>query len=83
MTYVADGVLATCTYSAPGNLTNDTGQALPMSYDEENRLTRLDSGATVATYAYDGDNLKRKEIAMNGAVTTLIWDDTDYLGDVS
>ncbi|HRF61104.1 MAG TPA: hypothetical protein PLH94_14470 [Fimbriimonadaceae bacterium] len=67
----------------PENLSLDTGQALTMSYDEENRLTRVDSGATVATYAYDGDNLRRKEITLNGAVTTLIWDDTDYLGEVS
>lgn len=83
VTYVADSILATCMYSAPRNLTLDTGQALTMVYDEENRMTRLDSVAQVASYAYDGDNLKRLEIALNGATTTIIWDGTDYLGDVT
>lgn len=58
--------------------------------DEENRMTRLDSGAQVSTYAYDGDNLKRLEIATDIsqdpptlAVTTIIWDGTDYLGEIT
>ncbi len=90
VTYVADSVIATCTYSAPGNLTLDTGQGLTMAYDEENRMTLLDSGAQVSTYAYDGDNLKRLEIATDInqdpptlAVTTILWDGTDYLGEVT
>ena len=58
--------------------------------DEENRMTRLDSVAQVSTYAYDGDNLKRLEIATDIsqdpptlAVTTIIWDGTDYLGEIT
>lgn len=53
-------------------------------------MTRLDSGAQVSTYAYDGDNLKRLEIATDIsqdpptlAVTTLLWDGTDYLGEIT
>lgn len=38
-----------------------------------------DSGSAISTFAYDGDNLKRVEIAKNGAKTTLVWDGTDYL----
>jgi len=37
-------------------------------------------GASVATYAYSGDGLKRLEF-VDGAATTLIWDGSDYLGE--
>ena len=57
-----------------------------MSYDMENRLAvhkqMVDSDdpvLRVASYTYDGDGLKRREL-VNGAATTLIWDGTDYLG---
>ncbi len=33
---------------------------------------------SVASYSYDGDGLKRREL-VNGAATTLIWDGSDYL----
>ncbi len=35
-------------------------------------------GATVNTMTYDGDGLKRAEIAASGR-TTLVWDGADYL----
>ena len=61
-----------------------------MAYDEENRMTLLDSSTQVSTFAYDGDNLKRLEIGTDVsqdpptlAVTTLLWDGTDYLGEIT
>ena len=61
----------------------DTSGPLTMTYDEENRLRQLQSGATIATYSYDGDNLKRTEMALNGAITTLVWDGDEYLQERS
>jgi hypothetical protein len=49
-----------------------------MSYYFENRLKRHESGASVATYLYSGDGLKRVE-DVDGAYTTLVWDGQDYL----
>jgi hypothetical protein len=52
------------------------GQAdrpITMSYDKENRLSVHQSGASVATYAYSGDGLKRLEL-VDGVATTLVWD---------
>lgn len=36
-----------------------------------------------STYTFDNDNLKRLDIPLNGAKTTILWDGTDYLGDVT
>lgn len=33
---------------------------------------------SVASYTYDGDGLKRREL-VDGTPTTLIWDGSDYL----
>ncbi len=53
-------------------------------------MTLLDSSTQVSTFAYDGDNLKRLEIGTDVsqdpptlAVTTLLWDGTDYLGEIT
>jgi hypothetical protein len=36
---------------------------------------------TILTFTHDGDGQKRSE-NKNGVVTTLIWDGTDYLGEL-
>ena len=60
-------------------------QTLPlqttMTYDKENRMKTFAEDATIQTYTYDGDGQKRSE-NKNGVVTTLIWDGTDYLGEI-
>ena len=56
----------------------DPTGATTLTYDKENRLSRHENGGTVSTYSYDGDGLKRAEIVA-GAVTTLVWDGSDYL----
>ena len=53
-----------------------------MQYDKENRLVLSQEAAQTSTYQYSGDGLKRVEI-VSGAVTTLVWDGTDYLQGVS
>jgi len=55
-----------------------TGIRTTMLYDKENRLIWHKTGAAVNTMTYDGDGLKRNEIAGSGR-TTLVWDATDYL----
>ncbi|MBS1719860.1 MAG: hypothetical protein JST35_05380 [Armatimonadetes bacterium] len=39
------------------------------------------SVSLATTYTYSGDGLKRSEVA-DGVTTTLVWDGTDYLGEV-
>ncbi len=51
---------------------------ITMSYDGKNRLQVYQSTGAPTTYAYSGDGLKRLEIA-GSAITTLVWDGTDYL----
>ncbi len=53
-----------------------------MAYDKENRLKEHVEGAVVNAFLYDGDGLKRVEIG-GSARTTLIWDGSDYLGEVN
>jgi YD repeat-containing protein len=79
---VADGSLRTTyTYDDDGNQTVIALQAadlVTLSYDKENRMARHQDGATVVTYTYAADGLKRSEVAAGGT-TTLVWDGTDYL----
>ena len=60
---------STYTYDSNGNLTEiwpPAGNRTTMSYDKENRLIVHKEGATVNTMTYDGDGLKRAEIAASG-----------------
>jgi hypothetical protein len=52
-----------------------------MTYDKENKMKTWRQGTTVLTYTYAADGLKRSEITGTGT-TTLVWDGTDYLGEV-
>ncbi len=54
-----------------------------MTYDKENRMKTYTEGedTPVNTFTYDGDGQKRSE-NKHGTVTTLIWDGTDYLGEI-
>jgi len=80
----ATGGITTYQYSATGNLTTITEPAggsgvTTMAYDKENRLFLYSTAGSVgATYTYNGDGQKRTEQA-GGVLTTLVWDDQDYL----
>jgi YD repeat-containing protein len=52
-------------------------QKTTMSYDKENRLSVFQEDAVTVTYGYDSDGQKRTE--NSGALTTIVWDGTDYL----
>lgn len=52
-----------------------------MTYNDENRMSVHQDGATYVTYTYAGDGLKRSEEDAGG-VTTLIWDGSEYLGEL-
>lgn len=52
-----------------------------MVFEKENRLTVHSQNAVLNTFLYDGDGLKRTEV-LGTARTTLVWDGTDYLGEV-
>ena len=50
----------------------------------ENRLTcreKAGSGQSASTDTYDGDGLNRTEFK-GAALTTLVWDGDEYLGEV-
>jgi hypothetical protein len=67
-----------------GNLTNvlEHGSVLTTTaYDKENRLSIHAQNAGMNTFTYDGDGLKRSE-ALGASKTTLVWDGSDYLGEV-
>lgn len=82
--YSYNGSVITHTYDDNGNLVNVDGYneegtgTVIMAYDKENRLVNEMRNGTVATYTYSGDGLKRSSI-VDGAVTTLVWDGSEYL----
>ncbi|MBX3107821.1 MAG: RHS repeat protein [Fimbriimonadaceae bacterium] len=84
--YSYNGSVITHTYDDNGNLVNVDGYneegtgTVTMAYDKENRLVKDMRNGTVATYTYSGDGLKRSSI-VDGAVTTLVWDGSEYLAE--
>ena len=53
-----------------------------MTYETENRLTVHQTVTTLTNYQYSGDGLKRTLQTNSGAVSSTIWDGSDYLGEV-
>ena len=51
------------------------------SYDKENRMATLAEDATLNIYTYDSDGFKKVE-NVGGSLSTLIWNGTDYLGEI-
>jgi YD repeat-containing protein len=52
-------------------------------YDGENRLTKLTNpDGTFSTYTYAGGGLRRTAQDFGGTVHTMVWDGSDYLGEV-
>lgn len=56
--------------------------AVTMACDKENRQISHTQGATVVTYTYSGDGLKRSEVS-SGSTTTLVWDGSEYIGETN
>lgn len=78
------GVRTTQVFDANGNVIRVERVSQPpitMIYDKENRETVNSVGGTVVTYSYSGDGLKRTELAEESR-TTLIWDGSEYLGEI-
>ena len=81
VTSVSGGLTTTYTFDLNGNLTSaqDNTGITTMSYEKENRLSvHQSASASVATYQYGLDGLKAIE-NVDGAITTLVWDGSDYL----
>jgi len=52
-------------------------------FDNENRLkTMTSSDNTIMTSTYSGDGLRRSAQQQGQTVHTMIWDGSDYLGEV-
>jgi len=73
------------TYNAVGNLALEAQGVMQTGYiyDGENRLTKLTNpDGTVLTNTYGGDGLRRTSQQPGGAVSTMIWDGSNYLGQI-
>jgi RHS repeat-associated protein len=74
---VTSGTTVNYTYDANGNLTNDGVHSY--TYDSENRLVSVDTGAT-ASYAYDHQNRRYKK-TIGSSVTHYVWEGGHVLGE--
>ena len=79
-------ILTTFTYDNNGNptLENIAGNPQSYTYDKENRLTKVvwAGDTATSTYTYAADGLRRSKQETGTALTTMIWDGDDYLGEV-
>ena len=49
-------------------------------YDDENRMTKITHpDATLSTYTYAGDGMRRTVHEPGTTVKTMVWDGSDYL----
>ncbi len=65
------------TYDAAGNVVNDGSHSY--TYDAENRLVSVDSGAT-AQYSYDDQNQRLKKTS-GGTAVQYVWQDSHVIGE--
>jgi len=91
------GNQVTHVYDLNGNIVSTNGLQLnignaliTLGYDKENRQITHNLTGTVVTYTYSGDGLKRSEITTDisndppvFAITTMIWDGSEVLGEKS
>jgi YD repeat-containing protein len=71
------------TYNGAGNLVLEVQGAAQTGYvyDGENRLLKLTNpDGTIITNTYSGDGLRRTTQQPGKAVSTIVWDGQDYLG---
>lgn len=78
-TYTFDGVGNNTVEQTNTRLTTNT-------WDPESRLTGIvwkqKSSSGLSTYTFSGDGLRRSAQEQGGALTTMVWDGSDYLGEV-
>jgi len=76
ITSVTSGSTLNYSYDANGNVTNDGVHSY--SYDSENRVIMVDSGAAV--YLYDHQNRRYKK-TVGSTVTHYVWEDGQVVGE--
>lgn len=84
-TSIQGATITTFTFDNAGNtwLENTGGQITTNSYDRENRLLKvLNPTGTISTYSYAGTGLRRTKQEPGNPVYTMVWDGSDYLGEV-
>ncbi|MFY9606980.1 MAG: hypothetical protein WAU45_00020, partial [Blastocatellia bacterium] len=77
ITSVTSGSMVNYTYDPAGNVTNDGAHAY--TYDAENRVKRVDGGAT-AEYRYDHQNRRVRKI-VGSSWTHYIWEGAQVIGE--
>jgi len=68
-----------------GNQTKEsaTGAVTGYVYDGENRLKKVATPLfAVTTYSYGGDGLRRSYQKPEQPINTIVWDGSDYLGEI-
>jgi RHS repeat-associated protein len=76
ITSVTSGSTLNYSYDANGNATNDGMHSY--TYDSENRVMKVDSGAAV--YAYDHHNRRYKK-TVGSSVTHYVWEGNQVVGE--
>lgn len=78
LTSVTNGsVMSNYDYDNAGNVTSDGAHSY--TYDAEDRLVKVDNGAT-AEYGYDHENRRYKKVA-GGATTHYIWEGSQAIAE--
>jgi len=75
----------TFTFDGTGNRIgeNNNGSLTTYMFDNENRLKTLtQSSNQVITNTCDGSGVRRTTQQQGGTVHTMVWDGSDYLGEV-
>jgi YD repeat-containing protein len=73
------------TFDNAGNMTleNQAGAQTGYVYDGENRNVKVTyPDGTLSTYTYSGDGLRRTRQEPGKPVSTMVWDGSDYLGEI-
>jgi YD repeat-containing protein len=86
VTAIQGAVITTSSYNNAGNpiLENRLGALTSFVYDGENKMVKqTNPDGKVTTNTYSGSGLKRSYQEFGGTVHTLVWDDSDYLGEVT
>jgi len=85
LTSIQGSATTTYTFDGAGNRTgeNNNGSLTTYVFDNENRLKVMtQSNGQIITNTYAGGGLRRSTQQQGGSVHTIIWDGSDYLGEV-
>ena len=84
-TMVFASATTTFTYDPNGNMSTERQGVVVTAfvYDKENRLTKMTNpDGSISAYTYGTNGLRSSRQEPGTAVSTVIWDGSDYLGEL-